>query len=69
LLSGLVLASIVLSVGRRLVADETGLMLRFEVGIGQIVLLIGGAILAIVLAAALPALRAMHAEIEEVLQP
>ncbi len=57
-----------LLVGRNVLADTTGLLLQPELGWDQIAMLLLGAILVTIVAAAFPALRAIHTQIEELLQ-
>lgn len=57
-----------LAVGRRLLAEETGLLLEPELGFDRIALVFGGTILVTIVAAAFPALRAIRTQIEELLQ-
>lgn len=57
-----------LEAGREVLADQTGLLLELQVKILEIALVVGGTILVAALAAAFPALRAAHTEIEELLQ-
>ena len=62
------LAAGLLALARDQLADRTGLLLQPELGIADIGLMIGGAVLAAALAAAFPAFRAMNADIEELLR-
>jgi putative ABC transport system permease protein len=68
LVLGLLLTAGLLLLARDVLAEETGLLLQPEPGLFEIGLMIGGTILVTILAAAFPALRAMRAEIEELLQ-
>ena len=65
---GAALAAGLLALARDQLADRTGLLLQPELGIADIGLMIGGAVLAAALAAAFPAFRAMNADIEELLR-
>jgi ABC-type lipoprotein release transport system permease subunit len=66
--SDLLLTAGVLVLARDMLAQQTGLLLQPEPGLDEIGLMIGGTILVTILAAAFPALRAMRADIEELLQ-
>jgi putative ABC transport system permease protein len=68
LLLGAALSFGLLALGRDLVAEQTGLLLQPQIGIDQIALVIGGTILVTIVAAAFPAMRAAHTQIEELLQ-
>jgi putative ABC transport system permease protein len=57
-----------LSLAGDVLSEQTGLLLRPQLGIVVIVAVISGTILVTIVAAALPALRAMHTDIEELLQ-
>ena len=57
-----------LSLAGDVLSEQTGLLLQPQLGIVEIVAVIGGTILVTIVAAALPALRAMHTDIEELLQ-
>jgi putative ABC transport system permease protein len=57
-----------LSLAGDVLSEQTGLLLRPQLGIVEIVAVISGTILVTIVAAALPALRAMHTDIEELLQ-
>jgi len=65
---GVLLAAGLLALARDVLLVRTGLLLQPELDAGQISLLLGGTVLATLLAAAIPALRAMRTEIEELLQ-
>ncbi len=67
LVLGALFAFGLLALGRNLLLDETGLLLQPHIGLDQIAQVIGGTILVTIVAAAFPALRASHAEIEELL--
>lgn len=68
LVLGAALAGVVLALGGDLLADRTGLLLRPEVGPTDIATVLVGTIVIATAAAAFPALRAIHTEIEELLQ-
>lgn len=68
LVIGLVVAAGLLALIRDFLLVRTGLSLELQPDPGLIGLLVGGAILAALLAAAVPSLRAMRADIEELLQ-
>jgi putative ABC transport system permease protein len=57
-----------LLIGRDVLADTTGLLLQPELGWDQIAMLLLGTISVTMVAAAFPALRAIHTQIEELLQ-
>lgn len=57
-----------LALARSMLADQTGLLLQPEIDIADMALMIGGTALATIIAAAVPAVHAMHANIEELLQ-
>jgi len=65
---GAVLSWGLLSLASNVLSEQTGLLLRPELGIDDIAWVIGGTILVTVVAAALPALRATNTDIEELLQ-
>jgi putative ABC transport system permease protein len=67
LVLGALLAFGLLVLCSSLLLDRTGLLLQPQIGVDQIALVIGGTILVTIVAAAFPALRASHAEIEELL--
>jgi putative ABC transport system permease protein len=66
-LGGALTAGLLL-IGRDVLADSTGLLLQPELGWDQIAMLLLGTISVTVVAAAFPALRAIHTQIEELLQ-
>jgi putative ABC transport system permease protein len=68
LVLGALLSWGLLSLAGDVLSEQTGLLLRPQLGIAEIAGVIGGTILVTVVAAALPALRAMHTDIEELLQ-
>jgi putative ABC transport system permease protein len=68
LLLGAALSFGLLALGRDLLAEQTGLLLQPQIGIDQIALVIGGTLLVTIVAAAFPAVRAAHTQIEELLQ-
>jgi len=68
LLAGVGLAAGLLALARDFMADATGLLLQPAFDIDQIAWLIGGTIFVTIVAAAFPALRAIHADMEELLQ-
>jgi putative ABC transport system permease protein len=68
LVLGALLTFGLLALARDDLAEQTGLLLQPELGPAEILLMIGGTILVAILAAAAPAVRAMHADIEELLQ-
>ena len=65
---GALLAGGLLSLASDVLSERTGLLLQPRLGLAEVAALIGGAILVTFAAAALPALRAMHTDIEELLQ-
>ena len=65
---GALLTAGLLALARDGLAEHTGLLLQPEVGLFDAGVVIGGTLLVTLLAAAVPALRAMHADIEELLQ-
>lgn len=65
---GVVLAAGLLALARDILLVRTGLLLQPELDANQIALLLGGTVLATLLAAAIPSLRAMRTDIEELLQ-
>jgi ABC-type antimicrobial peptide transport system permease subunit len=65
---GLLLAAGLLAMTRDFLLVRTGLLLQPEPDASLIVLLLGGTGLAILLAAAVPSLRAMRTDMEELLQ-
>lgn len=68
LLLGLLLAAGLLATARDFLLVRTGLRLDLAPDLGLIALLLGGTILAALLAAAVPSLRAMRTDMEELLQ-
>jgi len=68
LVFGALIAYGLLSVASDVLSEQTGLLLQPQLDTAQIAAVIGGAILVTIVAAALPALRAMHTDIEELLQ-
>jgi putative ABC transport system permease protein len=66
-LGGLFTAGL-LVLARDVLAQKTGLLLQPEFGISYLASMVGGAAAVAILAAAFPALRAMHADIEELLR-
>ena len=68
LVLGGVLAACLLVIGRDVLADTTGLLLQPQLGWDQIAMLLLGTISVTIVAAAFPALRAIHTQIEELLQ-
>jgi putative ABC transport system permease protein len=68
LVLGALLTAGVLALARDLLAEQTGLILRPQLGLTEIGATIGGTILVAVLAAIFPAVRATRADIEELLQ-
>lgn len=68
LVLGIAMTAGLLALARDVVAEQTGLLLQPELAPSDIALMIGGTILVTLAAAAVPAVRAMHAEIEELLQ-
>jgi ABC-type antimicrobial peptide transport system permease subunit len=68
LILGGILVSGLLVLGGDLLARQTGLLLQPRFGFDEIALVLGGAFLVAALAAAFPALRASHTQIEELLQ-
>jgi putative ABC transport system permease protein len=65
---GVLLAAGLLALVRDFLLVRTGLLLQPELDAGQIALLLGGTVSAILLAAAIPSLRAVRTEIEELLR-
>lgn len=65
---GAVLAVGMLALARDILSEQTGLLLQPELGLGDLVLMLGGTALATMIAGAVPAARAAHANIEELLQ-
>jgi putative ABC transport system permease protein len=68
LVLGAALAAGVLVIGRDVLADRTGLLLQPQLGLDQIAMILLGTISVTIVAAAFPALRAIHTQIEELLQ-
>jgi putative ABC transport system permease protein len=68
LVLGSALTAGLLLIGRDVLADTTGLLLQPELGWDQIAMLLLGTISVTIVAAAFPALRAIHTQIEELLQ-
>jgi putative ABC transport system permease protein len=68
LVLGSALTAGLLLIGRDVLADSTGLLLQPELGWDQIAMLLLGTISVTIVAAAFPALRAIHTQIEELLQ-
>ncbi|MCW5737762.1 MAG: FtsX-like permease family protein [Enhydrobacter sp.] len=68
LVLGGMLSFALLAVARDFLAEATGLVLQPELDVEQIAWVLAGTIIVILAAAAFPALRAMHTEIEELLQ-
>ena len=68
LVFGALIAYGLLSVASDVLSEQTGLLLQPQLDTAQIAAVIGGAILVTIVVAALPALRAMHTDIEELLQ-
>jgi putative ABC transport system permease protein len=68
LVFGALLSWGLLALASDVLSEQTGLLLRPQLGVSEIAEVIGGTILVTVVAAALPALRAMHTDIEELLQ-
>jgi putative ABC transport system permease protein len=68
LVLGSALTAGLLLIGRDALADSTGLLLQPELGWDQIAMLLLGMISVTIVAAAFPALRAIHTQIEELLQ-
>jgi putative ABC transport system permease protein len=65
---GLGLSVLLLTVGGNMIAARTGLLLAAHIAPMDAVIVLLGALIAAVLAALVPALRAMHASIEELLE-
>jgi putative ABC transport system permease protein len=68
LVLGAALAAGLLVIGRDVLADRTGLLLQPQLGLDQIAMILLGTISVTIVAAAFPALRAIHTQIEELLQ-
>jgi putative ABC transport system permease protein len=68
LVLGSTLTAGLLLIGRDVLADATGLLLQPHLGWDQIAMLLLGTISVTIVAAAFPALRAIHTQIEELLQ-
>jgi putative ABC transport system permease protein len=68
LVLGSALTAGLLLIGRDVLADTTGLLLQPELGWDQVAMLLLGTISVTIVAAAFPALRAIHTQIEELLQ-
>lgn len=68
LVLGVLVSFALLAVGGDLLGEATGLVLHPELDVEQIAWVLAGTILVILAAAAFPALRAMHTQIEELLQ-
>jgi putative ABC transport system permease protein len=68
LVLGSALTAGLLLIGRDVLADATGLLLQPHLGWDQIAMLLLGTISVTIVAAAFPALRAIHTQIEELLQ-
>lgn len=68
LLLGAALTFALLAMVRERLVDATGLVLQPAFTLDQLAWLVGGTLLATVVAAAFPAIRAMHTRIEELLQ-
>ncbi len=68
LILGGVLTAGLSALSQDLLAETTGLLLEPHLGIDRIAAILGGTILVAVAAASFPALRAMHTQIEELLQ-
>jgi putative ABC transport system permease protein len=68
LVLGAALAAGLLVIGRDVLADRTGLLLQPQLGLDQIAMMLLGTISLTIVAAAFPALRAIHTQIEELLQ-
>jgi len=57
-----------LALGERLLVEQTGLLIAPHIDFGQLGLILAGTVVAVILAALFPALRAVRSPIEEILQ-
>lgn len=67
-LIGVLLAVSGFAIARDWLVEQTGLLLEPELALSDAALLVGGAVVVTLVAAAFPALRAIHADIEELLR-